>query len=55
LELFREQTLSIGRAAELCGVSVEEFMQFAAQREVPLHHTLQDLENDRKLAAGLDL
>jgi predicted HTH domain antitoxin len=55
LELFREQTVSMGRAAELCGVSVEEFMQFAAHREVPLHYTLQDLESDRKLAADLDL
>lgn len=55
LELFREEVVSIGRAAELCGVSVEEFMQFAAHREVPLHYTLQDFESDRKLVAGLDL
>jgi predicted HTH domain antitoxin len=54
LELFREDSISLGKAAELCSVSVEEFMWFAAQREVPLHYTLQDLECDRKLGASLN-
>ena len=54
LELFREDSISLGKAAELCSVSVEEFMHFAAQREVPLHYSLQDLECDRKLVASLN-
>jgi predicted HTH domain antitoxin len=48
LELYREGSVSLGRAAELCGVSQAEFMQFAAEREVALHYTLGDLEQDRK-------
>jgi predicted HTH domain antitoxin len=55
LELFRERTISMGKAAELCGLSVEEFMAFASRREVPLHYELEDLENDRKLADSLKL
>lgn len=55
LELFRERTISLGRAAELCGVPVAEFMQFAAEREVPLHYTLEDLERDRQLIEDLSL
>lgn len=55
LELFREGRVSLGRAAELAGQSVEEFMEFAAQRQVPLHYTVDDLEQDRETAARLKL
>ena len=48
LELYREGSVSLGRAAELCGVSQAEFMQFAAEREVELHYTHGDLEQDRR-------
>lgn len=53
LELFCEGAVSLGRAAGLCDVSQAEFMQFAADREVPLHYTLDDLEEDRKLIESL--
>ena len=43
----------LGRAAGLCGVSQAEFMQFAAEREVALHYTLEDLEQDRKFIERL--
>ncbi|HEY9431679.1 MAG TPA: UPF0175 family protein [Blastocatellia bacterium] len=45
--------VSLGRAAELCGVSQAEFMQFAAEREVALHYTLEDLVQDRKFIERL--
>jgi len=53
LELYREGSVSLGRAAELCGVSQAEFMKFAAEREVALHYTLGDLEQDRKFIERL--
>ena len=53
LELYREGSVSLGRAAELCDVSQAEFMQFAADREVALHYTLGDLEQDRKFIESL--
>jgi len=53
LELYREGSVSLGRAAELCGVSQAEFMQFAAEREVALHYTLGDFEQDRKFIERL--
>ncbi|MCI0416263.1 UPF0175 family protein [bacterium] len=55
LELFREKVISVGKAAELSGISIEEFMDFAAKRDVPLHYELEDLENDQKLAETLKL
>jgi predicted HTH domain antitoxin len=47
LELYRENKVSLGRAAELCQTSVEAFMVFAGSREVPMHYGLSDLEEDR--------
>jgi len=55
LELFREQRISLGKAAELAGVSVEEFMAFSAERDVPLHYTMGDWEADQPTARGLKL
>jgi predicted HTH domain antitoxin len=53
LELFREQRISLGKAAELAGVSVEEFMTFSAERQVPLHYTMADWEADRATARDI--
>ncbi len=53
LELYREGSVSLGRAAELCSVSQAEFVQFAAEREVALRYTLGDLEQDRKFIESL--
>jgi predicted HTH domain antitoxin len=53
LELFREGAVSLGRAAELCGVPQAEFLRFADEREVPLHYTLEDLEQDRQVIEHL--
>lgn len=51
LALFREQKLSIGGAAELCGVTVAEFHEFARQHLVPIfqYGTEQQAEDARAL------
>jgi len=54
-ELFREHRISLGKAAELAGVSVEDFMAFSAQREVPLHYTMTDRDADQTTARDLKL
>jgi predicted HTH domain antitoxin len=53
LELFREDKVSIGRAAELCRTPLEVFMEFAAEHEVPLHYGIAELEEDRRTLAKL--
>ena len=55
LELFREERVSLGRAAELAGLSIEEFMEFSAHRQVPSHYSDDDLVEDRTTAARLNL
>jgi len=53
LELFREDKVSLGRAAELCHTPIEAFMEFAARHEVPLHFRIAELEEDRRTLAKL--
>jgi predicted HTH domain antitoxin len=48
LELYRENKISLGRAAELSRTSIEAFMVFAGSHEVPIHYGLSDLEEDRR-------
>ena len=48
LELYRENKISLGRAAELCRTSVEAFMIFAGRHEAPIHYSASDLEEDRQ-------
>ena len=48
LELYRENKISLGRAAELCQTSIEAFMVFAGRHEVPMHYSPSDLEEDRR-------
>jgi len=39
LELYRENKMSLGRAAESCKTSVEAFMIFAGWHEVPMTYS----------------
>lgn len=55
LELYREDKVSLGRAAELCRMPVEQFMEFAAQRNVPLHYGVDELVEDRRTLERLGL
>jgi len=49
LEFFREQKISLGRAAELCSMPLAAFMKFAAAHGVPpLNYGLDQLEQDRE-------
>lgn len=55
LELYREDKISLGRAAELCQMAIERFMEFSGRHNVPLHYAIQDLEEDRRTLARLGL
>jgi len=54
LELFREGTVSIGRAAELCATPLAAFMDFAATHGVPPHnYGMEQFEQDRHTLSKL--
>jgi predicted HTH domain antitoxin len=49
LELFREERVSLERAAELCQTPLATFMDFAAKHGVPLlRYTSEELEAERR-------
>jgi predicted HTH domain antitoxin len=47
LELYRENKVSLGRAAELCDMPIEAFMVFAGKHGAPMHYSAADLDEDR--------
>lgn len=54
LELYREDKVSLGRAAELCQTPVAAFVDFAAKHGVPpLRYSFEDLEEERQTADRL--
>jgi predicted HTH domain antitoxin len=54
LELYREDKISLGRAAELCQTPLAAFMDFAAKHGVPpLRYSFEDLEQERQTADRL--
>jgi predicted HTH domain antitoxin len=56
LELFRENKISLGRAAELCRTPLEAFMEYVSAHKVsPLHYGIEELEDDRRTMARLGL
>jgi predicted HTH domain antitoxin len=55
LLLFREDKISLGRAAVLSHTPIELFMQFAGRHGIPLHYGLNELEQDRRNMVRLGL
>jgi len=54
LELYREDRVSLGRAAELCQTPLAAFMDFAAKHGVPpLRYSFEDLQEERQTADRL--
>ncbi len=47
LELYREDAISLGKAAQLSGLTIDSFMEFSSSRKVPLHYGDTELSEDR--------
>jgi len=49
LELYREDKVSLGRAAELCQTPLASFMDFVAKHGVPpLRYSFEELKEERR-------
>ena len=46
IELYREGLVSLGKAAEIAGLSKWEMMEVLASKGIPLNYTRRDLEED---------
>ena len=53
VELFREGLVSIGKAAEIAGISRYGMMDILASKKIPLHYSAEDLEKDAKTLKNL--
>lgn len=54
LELYREDKVSLGRAAELCETPLATFMDFVAKHGVPpLRYSFEELEEERQSSERL--
>ena len=49
LELYREGRVSLGKAAEIAGLSLREFLYELRIRRIPLNYDLEELEEDLKV------
>jgi len=55
LELYREDKVSLERAAELCQTPLAAFMDFSAKHGVsPLRYTREDLDEERRSSDRLE-
>jgi predicted HTH domain antitoxin len=55
LELYREDKISLGRAAELCQTPLAAFMDFSARHGVAsLRYNYEDLEEERRSTDHLE-
>jgi len=55
LELYREDKVSLARAAELCRTPLAAFMDFAAKHGVPpLRYSSEDVEEERRSTDRLE-
>ncbi|WP_342764700.1 UPF0175 family protein [Thermococcus sp. Bubb.Bath] len=46
VELYREGVVSLGKAAEIAGVSKAEIMEILASKGISLSYTEEDLQED---------
>ncbi len=53
LELYREGRVSLGKAAEIAGLSLREFLYELRSRSIPLNYDLEELEQDLKIVREL--
>ena len=45
---YRENTVTLARAAEEAGASVREMMEYLRQNKIPLQYDMEDFERDLK-------
>ena len=46
LEQYKDGTITIGRAAQMAGVSLREMIAIAAKKGIPFQYSLDDLKED---------
>lgn len=50
LDMFIKRRISLGKAAEIAGVSVREMLDIIKERDVPLHISTREIKSDFEAA-----
>ncbi|MFQ6136700.1 MAG: UPF0175 family protein [Candidatus Hydrothermarchaeales archaeon] len=50
LDLFIKKKVSLGKAAEIAGISIREMHEIIKERDVPLHISTEDIKKDFEAA-----
>ncbi|MCD6189848.1 MAG: UPF0175 family protein [Thermococcus sp.] len=53
IELYREDKVSLGKAAEIAGLSTREFLYELRKRDIPINYDLEELKRDIETIEGL--
>lgn len=54
IELYREGMISLGKAADILGMTKEEMRALLKERDVPLNYDSTELEKDRETWKRMD-
>ncbi len=46
LKLYQNKEISLGKAAELSSLSIWEFLEYLAEKKIPLNYDLEDFKED---------
>ena len=52
--LFSDWRITLGRGAEIAGLNQAEFMRELGKRQIPMHYTVKDLEEDLRTIGTLE-
>src|SRR3989338_464022 len=50
LDLYAKGKITLGRAAEVAGLSLWDMIDIVRERRIPMHYTVEDVEKDFEIA-----
>ena len=53
LALFQRERLTLGQAAELAGLPQLDFQRLLANRRIPIHYGIEEMQQDLRRIQGL--
>ena len=53
LALFQRERLTLGQAAELAGLPQLDFQRLLANRRIPIHYGIEEMQQDLRRVQGL--
>ncbi len=53
MELYREGKVSLGKAAEIAGLSIREFLYELRKRDIQINYDLEEFKKDTEMIEGL--